>query len=317
MNIPSIPLRALLQAQEQYSAANSLSGVLGDGYLYQHSPIFARVRDAAVNRGYRFVESESHLWHDYQAMPLLSLKAILSEKSIPYFDNVSVLRKLYQQKPLIELPIRLVYEVVKRNFVFHETCHCVAYSVIETQSRILNRFNSENERFVVNAFLQEAFANSMERLSSAIAPSKTYAFFMNMNSYMKYEPGKQPFWVSILDKLGFERLFILAFLTYLELNLQARGKTFAKENILNIGGVSSQGSDVALLVDQLLDKEIQLSEVFREETTRGYFRLYGCEAELCSIRDANLLSNPAIADDLLALLEHLGSIIGTQELAAA
>jgi hypothetical protein len=316
MNIPSIPLFALLQTQEQCSAANSLPGVLGDGYLYQHSPIFARVRDAAVNRGYRFVESESHLWHDYQAMPLLSLKVILSEKSIPYFDNVAVLRKLYQQKPHIELPVRLVYEVVKRNFVFHETCHCVAFSVVETQSRILDRFGSDNERFVVNAFLQEAFANSMERLSSAIAPTKTYAFFMNMNCYMKYEPGKQQFWESALEKLGFERLFILTFLTYLELNLQGRGKAFAKENILNIAGISSRDSDVASLVDQLLDKEIHLSEVFREETTRGYFRLYGCEAELCSIRDANLLSNTAIADDLLELLEHLSSIIGAQELAA-
>jgi hypothetical protein len=317
MNIPSIPLRALLQAQEQYSTANSLPEVLGDGYLYKHSPIFARVRDVAVDRGYRFVESESHLWHDYQAMPLLSLKAILSEKSVPYFDNVSVLRKLYQQKPHIELPIRLVYEVVKRNFLFHETCHCVAFSVIETQSRILDQFSSDNERFVVSAFLQEAFANSMERMSSVIAPSKTYAFFMNMNNYMNYEPGKQQFWECALDKLGLERLFILTFLTYLELNLQGRGKTFAKDNILNIAGVSSQDSDVAPVVDQLLDKELHLSEVFREETTRGYFRLYGCEAELCSIRDANLLSNTGITDDLLALLEHLGSIIGTHELAAA
>jgi hypothetical protein len=317
MNILSIPLRALLQAQEQYSAANSLPRVLGDAYLYKHSPIFARVRDAALDRGYRFVESESHLWHDYQAMPLLSLKAILTEKSLPYFDNVSVLRKLYQQKPHIELPVRLVYEVVKRNFIFHETCHCVAFSVIETQSHILNNFSSENERFVVSAFLQEAFANTMERLSSVIAPSKTYAFFMNMNNYMKYEPGKQQFWESALDKLGFERLFVLTFLTYLEQNLQARGKAFIKDNILDITEVSSEDSVVTPLVDQLLDKEIHLSEVFREETTRGYFRLYGCEAELCSIRDANLLSNTAIADDLRELLKYLGSIIGTHELAAA
>lgn len=317
MSILSIPLRALLRAHDQYSAPNSLADALGDAYLYEHSPIFARVRDAAIERGYRFVECDSHLWHDYQAMPLLSLQKILSEKSIPYFDNVSVLRQLYQQKPDIELPTRLLYEVLKRNYVFHETCHCVAYAVIESQSRVLDHFHSENERFVASAFLQEAFANSMERLSTAIAHSKTYAFFMNMNNYMPHESAKEEFWRSALSSFGFPRLFALTFLSFLALNLQGRDKAFPKEQVVDLAGFSSATEGEAQLLNRLLDKEIHLSDVFREETTRGYFRLYGCEAELCSIRDANLLEDANLRPDLSRLVDELGTIIGAREAAAA
>ena len=317
MNIPSIPLTALLRAHDQYAASGSLPKVLGDGYLYSKSPIFERVRDAALSRGYRFVESESDLWHDYQAMPLLSLATILSDKNIPYFDNVTVLRKLHKQKPEIELPARLLYEVLRRNYVFHESCHCVAYSIVERETSILDQFHSKKERFVVSAFLQEAFANSMERLATAIAASKTYAFFMNMNNYMRHEPEKQEFWQQALSTFSFTRLFALAFLAFFALNIQARGGASAKQQILAIAGFGSCSPDESLLLDRLLDHEIRLSEVFREETTRGFFRLYDCEPELCSIRESNLLDDDGIATHLLALVDKLSLVIGAREASAA
>jgi len=120
-----------------------------------------------------------------------------------------------------------------------------------------------------------------------------------------------------LSTFSFTRLFALAFLAFFALNIQARGGASAKQQILAIAGFGSCSPDESLLLDRLLDHEIRLSEVFREETTRGFFRLYDCEPELCSIRESNLLDDDGIATHLLALVDKLSLVIGAREASAA
>lgn len=308
-----MPLKALLVAHDRYNAASSLTDVLGDGYLYAHSPLFAKVRDAALGQNFTFVEQESDVWHDYLVMPLLSLKTILLRKSIPYFDNMSVLRRLYQQRPDLELPSRMVYEVLKKNYVFHETCHCVGHSVVESQDNVLDDCRSEKERFVLDALLQEAFANCTERLANVVPGSKTYAFFMNMNSYMNYRQEKHEFWESILAGLGFRRLFAIVFLCFLNLNLQAPGTEIPAERLLEIAWAGPPPNIQDELLKQLIVKEINLSSVFLEETTRGYFRLYDCEPELNLIREAQLIHNDNFAGKLTRLLDELINLVDDRD----
>lgn len=308
-----MPLKVLLAAHDKYNATNSLPDVLGDGYLYDHSPLFARVRDAALSQNFTFVEQESDIWHDYLVMPLLSLKTILLRRSIPYVDNMSVLRRLYKQRPDLELPTRMVYEVLKKNYVFHETCHCVGHCAVESQDNILDDCRSEKERFVLDAFLQEAFANCTERLANVVPGSKTYAFFMNMNSYMNYRQEKHEFWESILAGLGFRRLFAISFLCFLNLNLQVPGTAIPSARLLEIAWAGAPPDLQDDLLKRLMDKEINLSTVFLEETTRGYFRLYDCEPELNRIRDARLIHNDNFAAKLSRLLDELLNVVDDQD----
>lgn len=306
MSMVVMPLKALIRNQDKYTHSSSLPGVLGDGYLYEHSSLFATIRNAALKNGYRFVEQESELWHDYVVMPLLSLKSILVQKSIPYVDNVSVLKKLLKQQPEVELPSRLVYDVVRRNYVFHETCHCIAHELINSDDTVLRHARTEKERFVLEAFLQEAFANTVERLANATPPSKTFAFFMNLNNYMFYRSDKHELWQSAIQGLEPERLFQLVFLCFLNQNLQAAETSVSAQSLIDIlWSGDKPPAEHQPLLDTLIEKELVLSPVFREETTRGYFRLYGCDSELTSIRKAELLRNAGFIEDLRMLQSRL------------
>ena len=304
----SLPIRVLLHTHDKYAPPGALTEVLGDGYLYSYSPLFARIRDAALNWGYRFVEKESGLWHDYLAMPLLSLQTILKSRSIPYFNNMSVLRDLLERQPGIELPARFVYEALIGNHVLHETCHCVAHHVLHARTGVLARFDSENERFVIGAMLEEAFANAVERLASVFPPTKTYAFFSNMNSYMRYMPAKRGLWESALESFGFERLFALAFLSYLNLNLVEPGKPVQIERLIEIVWQGSPPGFHRESLEKLINVELNLSEVFRGETTHAYFRLYGCHPELHSLREANLMENDGFVDAVSKQMDELRAV---------
>jgi hypothetical protein len=289
MNV--LPLRTLLATHDRFSAPHALPRALGDGFLYAFTPPFAAARDLALEYGYEYVEQESELWHDYQAIPLLSLRTILERKAIPYFDNVSVLRRLSESRPDLRLPGRLIYESLKRNHVFHETCHCIAHERLREHPEVFQFLRSADERFVMDSIMQEASANAAERVLSMLPPSPSYAFFWNLNTYMPYAQKHREFCETLARELSQAQTFELAFFRYLGLNLQV-----PKEELRDVIAAAAPRQIGPETLDQMLNKEFTLSETFVNETTRAYFVLYGAEAALDAVRTAKLTSNDAFVD---------------------
>src|ERR1700722_14953022 len=93
-----LPLTWLAQL-DSYPAPNALPDAFGDSYLYRHNPIFAAIRDAALDYGYRFSAEDTPLWRDYHSFSLVTLHRILSGKIIPYFDTATAFRRLRDANP--------------------------------------------------------------------------------------------------------------------------------------------------------------------------------------------------------------------------
>ena len=86
----------LLELHRQSNPAQSLVLNFGDGFLLHNNSIYRNVRTRATALGFNYTKDVSP---EYLALPLSQLAKILQEKSIPYFDNVSVLNEVKQKIP--------------------------------------------------------------------------------------------------------------------------------------------------------------------------------------------------------------------------
>jgi len=141
---------------------------LGDQYLYAHNSTFRKVRDAAIEVGVRYSAADTSFWRDYQVCSLFCLQSILDSKVIPFIDNAPslarLLSKVYRD---FALNATLLLQIVKRNFLLHESAHCVANAIASGIERKEGEWNSQAEYDVRMAIVAEAFAGVVERLAFA------------------------------------------------------------------------------------------------------------------------------------------------------
>ena len=135
----NLKILRLLELHSQNLDENALIQNLGDAYLLKHNSIFRNVRLGALTAGYSYCSEPSD---DFQAFPFSQLESILQKKSIPFFKNVGVLEKL-----TCKLKDQFFWDDVsdslKRNYVFHESCHAVARIEIHNFKSHLPMNNSE------------------------------------------------------------------------------------------------------------------------------------------------------------------------------
>ncbi len=97
----------------------------------------------------------------------------MASRSIPYVDNVEVLRSIEKKIPgLVEY-----YEVrenLKKNFVFHESCHAVARGRLTGDDRALKK---------MNLLLEESYANTCELFGALEAEDSAHRIFYEANSF--------------------------------------------------------------------------------------------------------------------------------------
>ncbi len=309
-NNNTIPLALLLRIDDKFDSHAALPLALGDRYLYATSHIFMRIRDTVTEMGYRFVREESGIWHAYQALPLLSLRDIIETKQIPYFDNVTTVRDVVKHQPGIEFPLRFLLSTLKKNYLLHESSHCVACGLLQQRGNGLSHFGSEQERFVVTTVLSEAFANTMERLATSVAGAKSQALFLAMNSYMDYRNDRRELLSQALDKVGIDAMFRLIFLTYWRSNLQTvQLPPETMDAIIDRscrGVVVAEGDRKAL--HELMNREFSLNIGFREDTSATYFRFYDCEREFTSLSTGRLIED-AFLDDAMPLISEFAELV--------
>lgn len=162
----------LLALQKPSQNPLSLAYNFGDEFLCTHNKIFRNIRTKALDLGYQFKPDRNDA---YLALPLSQLDSILNSKIIPFVDNVSVLKEV-ESKIKAGAYWDEVCDNLKKNHVFHESCHSVARDVINrTIGQDLN---------VLSILLEESFSNTCELLSVIDVDSAGHMIFFEFNSYV-------------------------------------------------------------------------------------------------------------------------------------
>jgi hypothetical protein len=293
-----IPLCALLAADQYKGCDNALGKVLGDAYLYKHNSLFRRVRDVAVEYGCEFVSDAPDLLMRYQGLPFVCLREIVENRRIPYFDNLTVLRSLLCEQPNIKWPIQFLLQALKRNYVLHETTHCIAHALLNDDPLVIHHFPPK-EKFVVESVLTEACANAVERLASGSRCARTHMLMFTINSYMNYNPAGRQQLETATARYGIHALFPLAVVSYFAANFRGRAteprlihciaETGAECHSLRIDGATAQ---------ELVTGAFSINDQFREQTSLAYFSCYGCAGEFRSLSTLRWLYDDTIAEEL-------------------
>jgi len=165
-----VNIQLLLEAHDRNQGDQTLKNCFGDAYLYQYNPIYQNLRKACVKLKTTF---QSPPDSDYQTLPYTQLENILESQSIPYYDNVHVLRKLPQRLDWSHLQNSL-----RKNFIFHESCHVMARD--KTKSHMER---ADSLQLIFLRLLEESFANTIELLSIIHADNQIHQAFYEVNSF--------------------------------------------------------------------------------------------------------------------------------------
>ncbi|HRO66003.1 MAG TPA: hypothetical protein PL182_00410 [Pseudobdellovibrionaceae bacterium] len=265
----------LLQAHRLHAAAG-LSRNLGDGYLITHNFVYRRVREEAIEAGYRFSADPDTA---YYAFPLLQLGRLLQDKVLPYTDNVSVFDKLRPEQ-LSAISTDDLEGNLKRNFIFHEGAHAVARDLsLKVLGPLPSAKKSEKE-FLLRLLLEESCANTCEFLGVMSAEDKTHRAFYEINSYICHFE-QRGFLKKAFQEMGPLTVIPFLVISYLHAN-------FLRERIED-----QDAKKVPLFLDKkdltaenlkglrsLGKTAFQLSERFRHQTTGLQLRLEGISTPL-------------------------------------
>lgn len=251
---------------EEHLRANHPSGIshnLGDSYLCQQNKIYRNIRETALKQGCKYSCEPSSANQAYQALPLSQLNAILESKTIPYLDNVSVIKQLEAQIPGVT-QWDDISDNLRKNFLFHESCHAVARALsigLKTEDRVLNML------------LEESFANTCELLAVMDANELAHRVFYDRNSYTALFEEKTNL-KNLQKEIGEEIFTKLIFFGYLHSNYSFSNMD---ENHLNrvLKLVTQQMFSLKQIktIKAILKICFTLDSRFKEVTTRFYMRL--------------------------------------------
>jgi hypothetical protein len=163
------------QTQSQANGNSTLKN-LGDSYLLNKNRLYSSIRKLALANGFSYT---SELTPDYVALPLSQLDVFLKNKKIPYIDNVSILQEIEKK-----IPSTTVWDEVtdnlKRNHLFHESCHAVARS---ESTKIFTK-EEKSAHKVLQLMIEESFANACELIAIVDVEDPIHKLFFEINSYI-------------------------------------------------------------------------------------------------------------------------------------
>lgn len=282
------------------SEKSGLEKSFGDSYLLKKNRIYRNIRQAALNAGFSFTTENAE---DYLALSLTQLENILTTKKIPYFDNVSALQKLEKKHPQVA-SWNDIYENLRRNFHFHESCHAVARNLQLTEYKDL-------ADDVLLRLIEESFANTCELLAIADTEKIADSIFFEINSYTALFEIKELI-LQIRSVLGFEKLFSVVMLGYLHSNhLHNSLKEPLFKEILMATGVQEIASNKVALqknLKELLKYCFYLDENFRIVATGFYIKLSTKKQASVNLKEKNYFAEISKNKDYLKFINQLSAI---------
>lgn len=286
---------------------NALPDVLGDQYLYRENSYFRNVRDLCLTFGYTYCDKDSPLWRSYQVFPLASLQSLIDAKQIPYIGNAQALADVAAVNPSLELSLPFLLKVFKRNFLMHESAHAIASSVLGGYEDTFLDELPKNTASVVRALLSEAFANTVERISSHQALSTRHALYYSLNAYIPYRRSEVTAIAQLIDRFGCKAIFSLGYSLYFFSNVYSRPlidaelEAFSSLIARDLIPASESTSDLAKL---LLANRFSVNPAFRHGTNVMYFDMHACGGEYSALVDAPSL----LSEGSLRMLKRVGEM---------
>lgn len=276
-------LGQLLKAHDQDQSDQTLKNGLGDAYLFHHNPVYKKIRQATVQLFYQFQTPPDNA---YVALPFTQLENILESKAIPYFDNVTVLRQLPPTLSWLS-----IQDSLRKNFVFHESCHAVARSKTQLLFAQKNGQNKQQdqEELIFLRLLEESFANTAELLSVIYSDQKTHRFFYQINSFTSLFEHQSQF-IKASDELGPFDFFQMMMMGYIFSNFL---KTSLNESefhlICDLAFQKKPRKVPDKALKSLLKIPFTLDLDFRLQTTPLHLQLNGHTVDLKKISISPLL----------------------------
>jgi hypothetical protein len=275
-----LELANLLWVDSQYGADNAVPECFGDRYLYSNNNLFARIRDVCLSFGYRYTTEATVIWRDYDSAPFFSLQEFINGKVIPCKDNLNTLSRVSLRSPQLAISGDSLLRFVNRNYLLHESAHCISHSILPVVPEPLGS-NDQRMEFVLKAVACEAFANVVERMAHAYAEQSAHVLFLDMNSYVTFSAQQRRLLRDSISLLGMTNVFRLGFFTFLYLNTHSdQPSERVIEAVINAAFRSKPLSPVERHIAAILSQAVfTLSRSFREETSSLFFRIFGCEEQ--------------------------------------
>jgi hypothetical protein len=260
----------LLEIHDSVKIAGNLTNNIGDAYLCLKNPIYNIIRKQTLQAGFVF-SSEQNVF--YESLPLSQLSNILKVKKIPYANNVDVLRSL-EEKISNTANVSDIILNLKKNFLFHESCHAFArsYSML-----------SDNSDLALNMLIEESFANTCELLGVIYAEDAAHRFFYELNSYTALFEMKTNL-KKACDEMGIEIVATVIFFGYLQSNLLLNSFDEYQFNKIIELAENKNFKKISQAQIKVLKSLVRLcftlDEEFRRVTTGFYLKLSGLELNI-------------------------------------
>lgn len=281
-------LAQLLEKNQNSRASCGLAENFGDSYLCGHNQIFASIRTAVISAGFR-LSCQYHPF--YQALPLSQLEWILSNKQIPFCDNMGVLHAI-ENKVKNRILWDDICDQLTKNHLFHESCHGVARFIFNSQQPPrADHLATESQLNLMKVLLEESFANTCELLAIVDAADAAHRIFFEWNSYicMFNERGNL---AKVMSELGEEKIFQLMLLCYLHSNFQySKLEESQLQRVLDFVGFE-KGLETTMkkLLRAISKIAFQLNPRFRQVTTSFYLKMNGTLTPMSELIDFDFMA---------------------------
>lgn len=268
-----VKLSRIIELHDGQEHLLALRHNLGDAVLCHSSTLYRGVRRAAAEAGYRFVPDCDLSVGIYSAIPMLALEQLHCSKQIPVRDNVTGLRQVLAHNQGLQLPIDFLLTSLKKNYLLHETAHCVARRALDP---VVPHANARRATApTLERALEEGFANAVELFVQSRSRSPQVGLFGCLNSYMTFDKASHELLSELSTLCDDERaLFVLSVAFALtQVAPEAASPPAALEEAFlawarrdSSTGVPTVGSALA----RLLCSAFELSVTFRAKTIPIY-----------------------------------------------
>ena len=227
-NAPSLELKdlsvgELMAAHRESKTKSQLPSVLGDGYLNDTVLVFRNLRAVFLKCGGQFIDAEGlHRNELHKTLPFAGLDEILTRWRVPFVENVSALEAFESKKPglLMVAPIVSNAIGIKKNYLLHETSHCLIDRVAPWQ--LQSRRLSDERVVVLRILMGEAFANTSGALCAPDLTSKIGIAFYALNDYgYCLEPRRGDLIQQLVRQFGYRHSFKIVFFAFIALKYLA------------------------------------------------------------------------------------------------
>ena len=219
-----------------------------------------------MDDGYRFSCEPTRLWLSYLAHPLFCLPQVLSERCVPFVDNISTLRELRDSGLDMDLSLAFMSGAFAKNSLLHEGGHCVAASVL-----LPSTLQADPTETSYRHLLSEAFAFCLYHFCACEAQTADALLGCVGNDIAILSEDVQLFRGAAIE-LGSHAVmaaFMGAFLLYL---CKVRRGSVTTSQLASLCGVPNSVAGIGT-VDRLVGLAYKAVPGFAAETQNVYFEL--------------------------------------------